>query len=440
MGVSYSPIKLFGQPKMAALLVLGFASGLPYFLTSRTLQAWMTTSGVDLATIGMFSLVALPYSLKFLWAPLLDRYIPPFLGRRRGWIFILQLVLMIAIGAMMFRNPTRSIQLIAINALVIAFVSATYDIAFDAYRTDVLEHREMGAGASMGVLGYRLALILTGSLALILADSIPWPMVYAIMAGTLLLPMIATFRAPEPVLKDKGPQSLRDAVILPFGEFFQRVGPARAFAILGFIVLYKLSDYLAAAMATPFLLEIGFTQTQIGAIQGGIGMVTTIVGTLAGGLVVARLGINRSLWVFGLLQAASNLMYYLLAVVGQNTALLTTAMIVENFCTGLVTAGFVAFLMSLCSVRFSATQYALLSSLMSFSRDLLTSRSGEIAESTGWPSYFLITLAAGVPGLLLLPIFAPWNKDQPLGAAEHTGAVTNADGDQETPRAGTEVR
>lgn len=422
-----SLLRIFGQPKMAALLMLGFASGLPAYLTSRTLQAWMTVEQVDLSTIGAFSLVALPYSLKVLWTPLLDRYVPPFLGRRRGWMLMTQVALMLAIAWMAFRDPARAVQMLAFNAILIAFFSATYDAVFDAYKIDVLETRELGAGAAVSVLGYRIALLVTGSLALILADHVSWQVVYVIMAALMLLGIMATLRAPEPKLREAPPTTLVEAVKLPLIEFFTRAGMMRGLAILLFIVLYKLSDYLAQNMAIPFLLQTGFSQSQIGAINGGIGLVATIVGVMAGGGLVTKLGINRSLWIFGALQAISNLMYYLLATMPQSTTMLVIAMVTENFCTGLVTAGFVAFLMSLCNVRFSATQYALLTSLMAISRDVLVAPAGVIAQATGWPAFFLLTLAAGIPGLLLLPVFAPWNADRPVVAAPHEGVTVESE-------------
>lgn len=401
--------QVFQSRKMAMLLLLGFASGLPLFLTSRTLQAWMTVEGVDLGAIGLFSLVGLPYSLKFLWSPLLDRFVPPFLGRRRGWLVIAQVGLVLAIAAMSLQNPRQALQLLAFNAVLIAFFSASQDIAFDAYRTDVLEPLEMGAGAAVAVLGYRIALLVTGSLALILADQIPWPVVYLCLAGLMAVSLIFSVLAPEPVLRDRPPTSLVDAVKLPFLEFFQRSGVAAGFLVLLFIVLYKLGDALVNNMATPFLLETGFTQTDIGAIQGGMGLVATIVGVLAGGALLSKLGINRSLWIFGGLQAISNLSYLVLAQIGQNYPFMVLAINIENFCAGLGTAAFVAFLMSLCNQRFSATQYALLSSLMAVSRDILVAPAGVVASSTGWPLFFLLTLVAALPGLLLLPMFAPWN-------------------------------
>jgi PAT family beta-lactamase induction signal transducer AmpG len=420
-------LRIFGQPKMAALLFLGFSSGLPFILTNDVLKAWLTVEGIDLGTIGLFSLVALPYSFKWAWAPLIDRYIPPLFGRRRGWIFIMQVALLIAIAAMGFNDPTNALRLLSINAFLVAFFSATQDVAVDAYRTDVLDEREMGAGASVFVLGYRIALLVSGAFAFMLADRLSWPIVYGAMALLMLPGMIATWRAPEPVMYDRPPQTLADAVVLPFRDFFQRAGIFTGAAVLLFIVLFKLPDYLGASLRTPFLLQTGFSETEVGAILGGIGLFATIVGSLFGGAVVARLGINRSLWIFGLLQAASNLMYYFQAIIGKNNNFLIVTMVVENFCTGLVAAGFVAFLMSLCSIRFSATQYALLSSLMSASRDIVVAPFGGVADSVGWPSYFLITLAAGVPGLLLLPFFAPWNRESPVVAARHTGETVSAE-------------
>lgn len=412
MKLTQSWLQVFQSRKMAALLFLGFSSGLPLYLTSKTLQAWMTVEKVDLETIGLFSLVGLPYSLKFLWSPLLDRFVPPFLGRRRGWLVLIQGLLLLTIAAMALQKPSGvlPLQLFATNALLIAFFSASQDIAADAYRTDVLEELEMGAGAAVFVLGYRVALLVTGSLALILADQLPWPIVYLLMSVLMVLGLVSSFFAPEPIQRERPPESLSAAVILPFKEFFYRSGLLRGVLILVFIVLYKLGDALVNNMATPFLLKTGFTQTDIGAIQGGMGLIATIVGAIAGGAVLSQIGINRSLWLFGGLQALSNLAYFLLAQVGKSYQLLVLTINIENFCAGLGTAAFVAFLMSLCNQRFSATQYALLSSLMAVSRDILVAPAGKVAAATGWPLFFLISIAAAVPGLMLLPVFAPWNS------------------------------
>ena len=413
MKATGSLVRVFQSRKMAALLLLGFASGLPLFLTGSTLKAWMTVTGIDIRAIGWFSLVALPYSFKFLWAPLLDRYVPPLLGRRRGWLVITQVALTLAIAAMSLQDPTQTLQLLAVNALLIAFFSASQDIAFDAYRTDVLEERELGAGAAIAVLGYRIALLVTGALALILADYIPWQTVYLGLAGLMAISISFSLWAPESQGRSGPPATLLEAVILPFQEFFQRSGMIQGILILVFIVLYKLGDALVSNMVTPFLLQTGFSQTDIGTIQGGMGLLATIVGVLTGGAVLSQWGIHRSLWVFGGLQAISNLAYFVLAQLEQNYPVMVLAINIENFCAGLGTAAFVAFLMSLCNPKFSATQFALLSSLAAVSRDILAAPAGEITKITGWPLFFLLTLLAALPGLLLLPWFAPWNP-QPL--------------------------
>ncbi len=430
---------------MAAILLLGIASGLPYALMDDAFRGWMTKAQLDLRTIGWFSLISLPYSLKFLWAPFLDRFVPPRLGRRRGWMVIGQMGLMVTIALLALQmaaiaagptpTPASVLQIVALIALGITFLSATQDIAIDAYRTDVLEEREMGAGAATYVLGYRIAILLTGALAFILADRITWPWVYGGMAGLMGLGVLVSLGAPEPVRAVHPPDSLEQAVVQPFAEFFSRLGVQRTIAVVLFILLYKLGDNLTAKMAIPFLGDqgLGFSDTDIGTIRQGLGLVATIVGTLAGGAALSQLGINRSLWIFGGLQALSNLGYLILAIIGKNYLVMVLAINVENFCAGLGTAGFVGFLMSLCNPRFSATQFALLSSLMAVGRDLIAGpASGEIAQrlqqfvqsnpniaaipalggatQQGWPLFFGITLIAALPGLLLLPVFAPWHN------------------------------
>jgi PAT family beta-lactamase induction signal transducer AmpG len=425
--VKSSPFRIFSQPKMAVLLALGFSSGLPLFLTSRTLQAWMTKEGVDLTTIGLFSMVALPYSLKFLWAPILDRYVPPFLGRRRGWLLITQVLLLLTIAAMSLHNPRLGLQALAINALLIAFFSASQDIAVDAYRADILREREMGAGASAYVIGYRIALIVVGSFALVLADQMPWPAVYLLMSVLMVVGMVTAFLAPEPVLRDAPPQTIAEAVTLPFKEFFQRRGVWSGATVLLFVVLYKYPDGIANNMATPFLLQTGFSQTEIGVVLGGIGIFATIVGVVAAGWFIAQAGINRSLWIFAVLQAVSNLAYYVLSMVGNNRTAMVVTILIENFCWGLVTAGMLAFMMSVTNKRFSATQFALLSSLAAASRDVLVAPAGKLAETLGWPGFWLLSVAAIIPAMLLLPFVAPWGAERPTSAVPH--------GDDETPAA-----
>jgi PAT family beta-lactamase induction signal transducer AmpG len=414
---------------MAILLLLGFSSGLPLFLTGtgKTIQAWMTTAHVSLATIGWFSLAGLPYSLKFLWAPLLDRYVPPFLGRRRGWLVITQVALLISIAAMAFHNPVTGLRMLAVNAILIALFSASQDIVGDAYRTDVLSEREMGAGASVWVLGYRLAMLVAGSAALVLADRISWPTVYLLLASLMLIGIVASILAPEPVLREAPPRTLAEAVVLPFREFFSRSGMIRGIVVLLFIILYKYSDSLAGSMTTPFLLKTGFTQQEIGVVLGGVGLIAIIGGSIIGGAIIARMGINKPMWIFAVIQALSNLTYYGLSLAGKNHGYMVFAIVIENFGLGLVSAGLTAYMMTMCNKRFSATQFALLSSLMAASRDILVSPAGKIAESLGWPSFFMITVIAGIPCLLLLPFIAPWRAEVPIGAAEHEGTIEQKD-------------
>ena len=406
------------QPKMLALLLLGFSSGMPLFLTSRTLQAWMTVEGVDLSAIGLFSLVALPYSLKVFWSPLVDRYVPPLLGRRRGWLLLTQIGLLISIAAMAFHDPRLGLRLLAINAILIAVLSATQDVAFDAYKVDVSDTEgETGLAAAVGVFGYRIALLVTGALAFVMADYMSWPTVYLFMALFMAVGLGTTLLAPEPRNPAAPPASLADAVRLPFRDFFARSGAARAVLILAFVITFRYGDGLAQNMVTPFLLQIGYTSTDIGAVQGGLGLSATIVGVLMGGAVVVRLGIGWSLLVLGLIQAVSNLAYYGLALVPDRYSFMVGAIVVENLAQGLGTAAFVAFLMSLCTHAFSATQYALLSSLYAVSRDVMVAPAGRVAELTGWPTFFLITLAAAAPGMILLLVLRPWRDRTGIVAA-----------------------
>ena len=420
-----SAFRVFTSRKMVVLLLLGFSSGLPLYLTGtgKALQAWMTTAHVSLATIGWFSLAGLPYSLKFIWAPLLDRFVPPFLGRRRGWLVITQVALLIAIAAMAFHDPVTGLRMLAVNAILIALFSASQDIVGDAYRTDVLAEREMGAGASVWVLGYRLAMLFAGSAALILADKFSWPTVYLILAALMLIGILASIFAPEPVLREAPPRTLGEAVVFPFREFFTRSGLFRGLLVLIFIIVYKYSDSLAGAMTTPFLLKTGFTQEHIGVVLGGAGLIAVIVGSVASGAVIARFGMNKPLWIFAIVQALSNLTYYGLSLAGKNDNYMLFAIIIEQFGLGLVSGALTAYMMTMCNKRFSATQFALLSSLMAASRDILVSPAGKVAESVGWPTFFLITVGAGIPCLLLLPFIAPWNRELPIGAAEHEGAT-----------------
>ncbi len=424
-------MKVYGNGKMLALLGLGIASGLPLFLVSKTLQAWLTKAGVDLGVIGAFSLVSLPYSLKFLWAPLLDRYHLPYLGRRRGWLLLWQGLLFLSILGLTFLQPDGFGAVTACGdwwcqltsqlgslikspfflvALLIAFCSASQDITVDAYRTEILKEEEMGAGAAIFVLGYRFALVITGGLAFALAGQVAWGIVYRWLAPLMLIGIIITLLAPAEEPLNSFP-SLSNYFIEPLGEFLQRPG---WWLILLFVMVYKVGDGVVGNMSVPFLLGengLGADEAQIGIIQS-VGLVSTILGTLAGGSGVSRMGINRSLWVFGGLQAVSNFSYALLAWAGNNLAGIFVAINLENFCGGLGTAAFTAFLMSLCHRQFTATQYALLSSLFAVSRDILVAPGGEIVKTIGWLNFFLASFLISLPGLVLLSWIAPWHKKQ----------------------------
>ncbi len=396
---------VFANLRMAAVLLMGFSSGIPLALTASTLQAWMVNEGVDLTIIGIFSLVGLPYALKFLWAPLMDRYVPPFLGRRRGWMLVAQCGLVFVIAAMGFTNPATTPALVATLAVCIAFFSASQDIVVDAYRVEILTPEELGAGAGLYVMGYRIAMLVSGALALFLADQMPWKNVYLIMSATMLLGLITTLLAPEPKVEAPPPKNLAEAVVMPFVEYFKRNG---AFEMLAFMIFYKLDVAMTLAMTTPFMLSIGFTKTDIAAVTKVFGMIATIVGTLLGGALMVRLTLYRSLWIFGLAQAFSGLSFTLLAYVGKSYPMLVTAIAVENLCSGMGTAVFSAFMMSLSNKRFTATQYALLTSFMALSRYIAGAPSGILAKSLGWEMYFVICTFAGVPGLLLLTRFKKW--------------------------------
>ncbi|GAB1576396.1 muropeptide transporter [Bordetella petrii] len=395
------------------LLVLGFASGLPLALTGGTLQAWATVDGVSLEEIGFLTLVGSAYTLKFLWAPLVDRYVPPLLGRRRGWMLVTQWLLAAAIMAMGALSPATALLPLALLAVAVAFFSATQDIAFDAYCTDVLRREERGAGAAIKVLGYRLAMVVSGGLALILADQwLGWGPTYVLMGALMLACSLATLWAPEPERPATAPRNLGQAVVEPFREFFSRRG---AYTVLALIVLYKLGDAFAGALSTTFLIRgAGFDPTEVGTVNKVLGLAATIVGALAGGSLMARWGLFRSLMAFGILQAISNLGYWVIAVAPKSIWLMGAAVGIENLCGGLGTASFVALLMALCQHRFSATQFALLSALSAVGRIYLAGPlTPPLVHWLGWPGFFLLTVAIALPGLLLL-----WRQRRTIDALE----------------------
>ncbi|MGQ5521771.1 AmpG family muropeptide MFS transporter [Chitinimonas sp. PSY-7] len=457
-------LTIFGNRRVAATLGLGFASGLPLALTASSLQAWLTVSGLDITTIGYFALIGQPYTYKFLWSPLLDRFEPPFLGHRRGWLLITQLLLAVAIFAMSLVNPTVSPGLLAAFGVAVAFLSASQDIAYDAYRTELLHDEERGAGAAVGVLGYRLAMLVSGALALIIAEKwLGWPATYQLIAAIMAGMAVITLMSPKLAQPDKPSSSAKlelkgfivmligggfgfllarysleligvptegkgwglvylvGEVILagalalwaarfagfpaltgPLDEFLSRRG---AWMLLALIVLYKLGDAFAGSLTTTFLLRgVGFSQTEVGEVNKVFGLIATLVGALVGGLWMARLGLWKSLLLFGVLQAVSNLMYWMLAVSGKSYGLMVLAVGVENLCGGMGTSAFVALLMALCNPKFTATQFALLSALAAFGRVYVGPASGVMVEAFGWPNFFLTTVLTALPGLLLLVV------------------------------------
>ena len=395
-----STLKSLANIRIGIVLLLGFASGLPLALTGGTLQAWMTVEGVDLGTIGIFTLVGWPYTVKFLWSPLVDRFVPPFLGRRRGWVLIFQVALIAAIGVMAFASPKEAPMFLATLALAIAFFSASQDIVIDAYRTDVLKEKERGLGAAVFVTGYRVAMLVSGALALILSESLGWRNTYLLMAGLMTIGLLATLTGPEPEEKVVPPRTLAEAVGGPLKEFFSRKG---AWVFLALIVLYKLGDAFAGSLTTAFLIRgPGFSVGEVGAINKGMGLGATIVGALFGGVMMARLGMYRSLMSFGILQAISNLTFMVLAAMGKSYPVMVLAVAFENLAGGMGTAAFVGFLMSLCDHRFTATQFALLSAFASLGRVFVGPPSGFLAEEVGWVVFFFLTFLVALPGLVLL--------------------------------------
>ena len=384
---------------MLILLGFGFSSGLPLALTGGTLQAWMKDEGVDLKTIGLFSLVGLPYTLKFIWAPLLDSINLPFLGKRRGWILSTQFILVLLLLALSSLAPATNAYLIAIVSLMIAFMSASQDIVIDAYRTEVLLSEERGAGSAVSNLGYRLAMIVSGAVALILADHMPWPSVFVVMAGILGICSLQTFFSPEPSSIPKSSISLRQAVVVPFKDFLSKIG---AIEILIFILIYKIDIVMAVALTTPFMKEIGFSNSEIGTVTKGIGMVASILGSLAGGYFYSKLGLKRCLIYFGIIQGFSTLTFSLLALVGKNIWVMAFAVGFENFCAGLATAPFIAFLMGFCNPGYAATSFALLSSFAAVSRVFAGAPTGWLVTQFGWVQFFVVCALTSIPGVLLL--------------------------------------
>jgi PAT family beta-lactamase induction signal transducer AmpG len=408
--IPQSTLMIVFSRRMLVAFLMGFSGGLPLLLTMGVLQAWMKERGLDLTWIGMITLVQIPYTWKFLWAPFLDRFIPPFLGRRRGWLLMSQIALMASIAGLGYSDPVKNPWMMIAAAILVAFFSATQDIVIDAYRREDLPDEELGLGSSMYIYGYRLGMLLASGGGMILADHISFQRVYLIMSLCLLPGVVTTFLTPEPSINVDLPRSMKEAMVNPLIDYFKRSG---ALWILSFILLYKIGDTMASAISTPFYLEIGFSKTEIGTVVKLFGTAATMIGALLGGLFLLKLGITRGLWVFGVLQALSTACFAILARIGYNISMLAGVIAFENLSSGMGTAAFVAFMASITNKKFTATQYALLTSLMGLPRALASSVTGFMAKKIGWEGFFIGCTLIAIPGLLLLLKFAPWSSRVP---------------------------
>ena len=391
-------------------IFLGFSSGLPLFILYNLLSAWLKSEGVDLRAIGLFALVGIPYTWKFIWAPVMDRFTLPFLGRRRGWMIATQVLVMFAVMLMGQFNPSRDIWVVVVLAAVVAFFSASQDIVVDAHRREWLTEDQMGSGTALFVNAYKLSTLVPGSLSLILSDLITWDWVFFI-TGLFMLPgILTTLWVAEPNLYGPAPKTLKEAVVDPFKEFMGRRGLRHAGLILGFIFLYKLGDSMATALATPFYIELGFSRTEIGLVAKNAGLWASILGGILGAYWMLKTGVNRALWLFGLLQALAILGFAILAKTGADLWVLGWVIGFEALSVGLGTAAFTSYIALETNPRYTATQFALFTSLSAVPRTFINAITGYIVASTGWFNFFILCFILAIPGLLLLPRIAPWNS------------------------------
>ncbi len=394
---------------MLICILTGFSSGLPLYILISLLPAWLRSDGLDLKAIGLFALIQLPFTWKFLWAPFFDRFSPP-LGRRRGWLIISQLALLLTIPVFGFLRPTLDLGFIIALAGAMAFFSASQDIVLDAYRRELLKDAELGLGNSIHVNAYKIAGLIPGSLSLILADHLPWNSVFTITALFMLPGIAMTLLVSEPELNNGLPKTLKAAVIEPFQEFIHRNGLKSAGLILAFIFLYKLGDSMATALATPFYLDLGFSKTEIGLIAKNAGLWPSVIGGLLGGIWMIKLGINRALWLFGAFQMIAILGFYGLSTLGHNLPALAIAISIEALCVGLGTTAFVAFIAHTTNPLYTATQFALFTSLSAIPRTFANATTGYLVEYLGWQTFFVFCFLIAIPGMLLLIKIAPWNE------------------------------
>jgi len=403
--------------RMLICVFTGFSSGLPLFILLNLLPAWLKTEGLSLAAIGALTLVQMPYTWKFLWSPLLDRYALPLLGRRRGWMLATQIGLLVSVAAFGLLSPQADLGLVVLCSVTVAFLSATQDIVLDAYRRELLLEAELGLGNAVHVNAYKVAGLVPGSLSLILADHLPWLQVFVVTALFMLPGMAMTLLVREPAVAPAAPKTLQEAVVAPFREFIGRNGWREALYVLAFIFLYKLGDSMCTALATPFYLEMGFSKSDIGLVAKHAGLWPSVIGGLLGGLWMVRLGINRALWIFGVVQLGAILGFAWLAWLGPQAVIgvdqridLAVVIGIEALGVGLGTAAFVAFIARTTHPAYTATQFALFTSLMAVPRTFINATTGWLVGQMGWFNFFLMCTVLAVPGMLLLLRVAPWNE------------------------------
>lgn len=408
--------RIFLSKRMLVCVSLGFASGLPLFIIYNLLSAWLRASGVDLKAIGLFALVGFPYTWKFVWSPLMDRFALPGvarLGRRRSWMLVTQILILLVVYAVGQFNPKTELSIVVALVALLAFFSASQDIVVDAYRREYLPDAQQGSGTAVFVNAYKLSTLVPGSLALILSDHLPWSQVFLITSLFMLPGILTTIIVDEPTTRGAPPKNLREAVVLPFREFVQRRGWKYAAFILLFIFLYKLGDSMATALATPFYIDLGFSRTDIGLVAKNAGLWASLAGGILGAIWMEQTGVNKALWIFGVLQLLAIIGFAILAKTGANLWVLGWVIGVEAFAVGLGTAAFTAFMAQTTDPRYTATQFALFTSLSAVPRTFMNASTGYIVAQTGWFNFFLICFALGIPGMLLLPKIAPWGQPKP---------------------------
>ncbi len=396
--------------RMLICIFTGFSSGLPLFILYQLVPGWLRSEGVSLTEIGLFSLIGIPYVWKFIWAPLMDRYSLPVLGRRRSWMLFTQIALLFSIAGFGFVNPVMDIWSVAYLAAAVAFFSASQDIVLDAYRRELLPDNELGLGNSIHVQAYRLSGLVPGSLAFILADHISWQSVFLIVAAFMFIGIFLTLSINEIKQKVAAPKTLQEAVVLPFKDFINRKGLKSALHILVFLFLYKLGDSMATALQTPFFIDLGFSKTEIGVVAKTSSLIAMTIGLAVGGIVMIKLSINRALWLFGFVQIFSILGFAALAEIGHNSYALALAMGFEYLGVGLGTAAFTAFIAKTTNPAFAATQFALFTALTALPRTFANATTGVIVEQIGWTNFYYICTLIAIPGMLMLFKIAPWNE------------------------------